>query len=489
MQLQFPFPQFTIGSRLTLFFESLSLVLVLVFIAFLLASHHLQALTRNILDGNVSSIRSAYKLEIALANLRGLKAYYMLGKDPVWLGEFDRHRGEFNRWYNQAFQSAGTAGERDLLSALSIDFDHHLALHHKIIGLLERGDRRQAAELLLNDSNNTFMAINDGCEKLVALNEGMIAKTEQAARRFLGLARVAGMAAIAAFIGLGLALAVAIGRSITDPIRQMERASDTVLQPDPAGSDAGPDEMARLQARFERMVAALRASQEKLIRSEKQAVLGQMAAGVSHELNNPVGIISGFAELLLAREDLSDKSRQYAQQIHGEAQRCRRLLQEMLDFARPLELDLQPRDLRELLAETLASFRGRHRGVRFAWARPKTPVVAAVDYFRMKQVLVNLLLNAVEALPNGRGAVRLSTDHEKGRVVIRIRDNGPGIGPEARAKLFTPFFTTKNRGMGLGLALSKNIVEKHRGELKVDSIPGCYAEFVIALPDLAEVAA
>ena len=241
-----------------------------------------------------------------------------------------------------------------------------------------------------------------------------------------------------------------------------------------------------LEQRVEQKSRELQAAQLQVIRSEKLASLGRMAAGVAHELNNPLTGMLTFAHLL-ARKAPPD-SQDYAdlQVIIGETNRCSRIIKDLLQFARESRPQRRPEDLNEILRQTLvilqpqASFHDIQVRLELAPDLPR-PVV---DAAQIKQVLVNILMNAAEAMPRGGTLTVTTAAAPPDRVVLAVADTGHGIPAEHLASIFDPFFTTKEpgKGTGLGLSVSLKLVESHGGAIEVSSEVGRGSVFRVLLP-------
>ena len=287
---------------------------------------------------------------------------------------------------------------------------------------------------------------------------------------------------------VGLSLAWRMGRPVRDLARGVRRVAEGDL--DAVVPVQTWDEMGELARGFNAMTSRLRKyveeaalAERRLARSEKLAAVGQLAAGIAHEIYNPLNVIGGFAEFLSAKTPADDPRRPALEDIGRETERCRRLVADLLGFARERPPRMKPTDLNALAAEAveLAGARARPGGVEVIF-RPdgNLPLIEA-DQDQITQVLMNLLLNACQALPKG-GEVELETRLEGDRAVLSVRDNGAGLAPEQMAKIFTPFFTTKQEGTGLGLALSYAFVERHGGELRAENDPRGGARFTMSLP-------
>ena len=231
----------------------------------------------------------------------------------------------------------------------------------------------------------------------------------------------------------------------------------------------------------------LASAQHRLVHTEKLASMGQLSAGVAHEINNPLGVVLLYSHILAKQLPEADNRREDLEVIVREATRCRNIVRGLLDFARQSRVTKAPADTGQLFEEVTRIMQPRLDGkpIRFVTeVEPGLPVML-VDATQIKQMLVNLLENGVDALDGG-GELRLSARRvEHGDALeIRVADNGCGIPAEHLPKLFTPFFTTKEagKGTGLGLAIAYGVVKMHCGDITADSKPGEGTTFRITLP-------
>ncbi len=232
-----------------------------------------------------------------------------------------------------------------------------------------------------------------------------------------------------------------------------------------------------------RDMSAQKEMERRLLESEKLAAVGMAVSRIIHEIKNPLIAIGGLVLSLLKKEESPDKRRKL-ELIFREVQRLEKLLSDISNFARPLKLERKKVDLASLCQEALEVYRPRfeEEGIAVNFIAPSERIEILVDESRLKEVLFNLLQNALEAMPEGgRVELEIHPDREKNRVYIRVRDTGPGIPEEVLKQLFTPFFTTKKRGTGLGLSISLKIIEAHGGRIYArNHAEG--AEFIIELP-------
>jgi signal transduction histidine kinase len=229
------------------------------------------------------------------------------------------------------------------------------------------------------------------------------------------------------------------------------------------------------------------ALQRELARSERLSSLGQMAAGLAHEIKNPLGSIQGVAEILGDDAPAGSKKRELFDILRKESKRLGGVVDDFLRFARPRPLALAPADAAAMLARAAAQMEieaGARRVTIERRVAPDLPRVEA-DAEQMHQVLLNLLLNAIEASADGArvviGAARGQRDGRR-TVEITVSDAGAGIPAESLPRVFDPFFTTRERGTGLGLSISHTIVRDHGGWIDIESAPGAGTTVKVALP-------
>jgi signal transduction histidine kinase len=238
---------------------------------------------------------------------------------------------------------------------------------------------------------------------------------------------------------------------------------------------------ATLEQRVEQRTQELQLAQEKLVRQEKLAMLGQLAGGVGHELRNPLGVISNSIYYLkLVQPDAAANIRKYHAMIESEVHTATRIVGDLLDYARTITAERKRYSVTDLVKQTLARFPLKP-GVELQLNLPEDLPRLHVDALHIQQVLGNLVVNACQAMPEG-GNLTISASHEINMVRIDVQDTGVGILPENMSRLFEPLFTTRITGIGLGLAVSRKLAEANGGQIEVVSQPGQGSTFTLYLP-------
>jgi signal transduction histidine kinase len=260
---------------------------------------------------------------------------------------------------------------------------------------------------------------------------------------------------------------------------------------------ASQDEIGALAQSFNHMASGLKerdealdVAQSQLIQSEKMAAFGQLGAGIAHEVKNPLAGILGCTQVALLDAEPNSMLEGNLQMIEKETSRCADIINNLMKFARQEKAKLEPTQVNSVVADAIAI-------INHQLQMHQVKVIQDLDQQldeiqgnsnQLQQVLMNLMINAQQAMEGDRGSVTVTTRQFDDAVEIRVRDDGPGIPAETLPKLFEPFFTTKatGKGTGLGLSVTYGIIQDHNGEITVESAVGNGTEFVIRLPKPGE---
>jgi two-component system, NtrC family, sensor kinase len=297
---------------------------------------------------------------------------------------------------------------------------------------------------------------------------------------------------------VGAAAALLMSRRLTKPIEQLAVAAERIGQGDldTRMHTKSSDEIGALATAFNSMAAGLQArahalahAQQALVRSEKMSAFGQLSAGIAHEVRNPLAGILGHAQLAMRRLGPENPAKLSLDLIVQETRRCSGIIDNLMRFARQEKPEFLPIDVNRAVDAGLliVGHQLSLQGIRIVRETDQELPPIEGDANQLQQVLVNLAINAQQAMAGQRGDLSVRTRASDGRVLIEVQDSGPGIPPELQSRIFEPFFTTKaaGQGTGLGLSVSYGIIESHGGRIEVRSSPGQGTTFLISLPAAA----
>ena len=290
-------------------------------------------------------------------------------------------------------------------------------------------------------------------------------------------------------------LSYLLSRSISGPIKKLVLASKEVASGnlDTKVEITTTDELGKLAYTFNKMALALRERDDKLkeftrskiMESERLALIGQLAANVAHELNNPLTGIITYSHLLLEQTKAEDPTKDFLQKIVNQADRCKEIIKGLLDFSRQKKPDITLCDVNSVLMDCISLVENQalfHNIQIQSGLNIDLPRVV-IDPSQIERVFMNMIINAAEAMEgNGHLTIATRLDQDKSIIEVEFTDTGSGIEKENLEKIFDPFFTTKDTGHGLGLAISYGIIKEHKGTILVESEVGQGATFIIRLP-------
>lgn len=304
--------------------------------------------------------------------------------------------------------------------------------------------------------------------------------------------------AVVVVLIVSLLAAVLLARGVSRPLTELAASARAIGQgrldgpiPDLTGGEMG--ELAgafkSMQSSLADRDARLQEAQDALMQSEKMSALGQLAAGITHEVKNPIAGITGFAQLCLKIAPEGSPLTTHLKLIERESKRAKEILDNLLRFSRMEKVEMLPLEPNTVVAESLKLV--AHQ-LQIQKVQVSTHYAEGLPHFmgnlsQLQQVIMNLTMNASQAMQPKGGRLQVSTSSDKdGRVIIEVKDEGRGIKPEDRSRLFTPFFSTKKKGegTGLGLSVSYGIIKQHQGEIRVWSQVGVGTIFYLYLPSV-----
>ncbi len=358
--------------------------------------------------------------------------------------------------------------------------------HEEVIPAVESGDSRRAAE----GRNECILELIDMDVECEHLGRAMEARYGRAVGRVLQI-RSAVILNMVILLMTGvvtaLIVAVVLSRSVMKPLRGLMEGTRAISAGDLDThiEMKRSDEFGELAESFNKMTADLRLHQQKLLQAEKMASLGRLAAGVAHEINNPIGVILGYTSVLMNDPRTPPSIRDELETIDQEARQCKRIVEDLLNLSRPSRVETKPVDAVSVVQTELelAAPEFTRKGCRVENRLGTDPTLVRGDVGRLRQVAKNIIQNALDAMDRGgtltvtasRAPSSETADAEDpsraGQVALMFRDSGHGMSEEEQTRAFDPFFSTKQNGTGLGLSICYSIVRALGGEIDIESEP------------------
>lgn len=405
-------------------------------------TRNLQKVSRAIMKENVSSLKAAEELELALLNQKGLVSSYFLDGNPSWLKTLEEKKKDFEIWFKNAQDVALSPEEKRILKDIISLYKTYDNQRNRAVRLYQAGNVVEAKKVLLTDMKNSIDSLYQKCEDLILANEALISKAEESSQRNVVIMTSLIWVTILITLCLGAFLGFFIARKIN----------------------------------------------EQLVRSAKMATLGQLSASIAHEIRNPLTSIK--MRLYSLGEELKSNpvTKDDMNVIDEEISRMEKTVKNFLDFARPPELNLQKCDINQIIEGTIGLLlpKANSQNIQIKKALKALASEIEIDKEQIRQVFLNVMLNAIEAMPSG-GTLEITTDKQtdkesKDILVIKVKDTGLGIPSDLKRKLFEPFFTTKSEGTGLGLFIASRIIQMHKGAIGLESQPGKGTTVIVRLP-------
>lgn len=481
-----------------------SVVLLLVGISGAWYVHRLQTRTSEILDLNVTSIRAAEELELQIREVRTEVNRFLLTTDPTHLDRALLLRSDVEKWLDAATRVATTEQEQRLVFELDRDisqfFQQLESLTRKEGTAIEAADVTTAREILTDDilaNSRQYLDLNEQeLEKSSQENQIM---TGRVALALLLLGTCGAIAGLVAGYGMARGLRQSIFQ-LSLPLRDVAGKLDDIVGPISVSADLGLEDLEtilqKVSDKVSTVIEQLHRSHREVMRADQLAATGQLAAGLAHELRNPLMSMKVLVQSARRGDRANRLTERDLQVLDEEITRLETLLQTFLDFARPAQLEKRPIELRAIINQTvsLLARRAQHQGVQIQTNFDAVSYTVEADPMQIRQLLLNLLLNALDAVSRN-GTIWIELQHvvdadsngsERGalRTELRVADNGKGLPPGDRERIFEPFFSTKETGLGLGLPICRRILESHGGEIVASDRDGGGTVFTVRLPRL-----
>jgi signal transduction histidine kinase len=491
-------------NKITVPMAAIGLVLLAVGVSGAWYVLRLQRLNSAILDQNVASIRAAEEMEIVVREMRHELDRFLFTHDRERLVRALEMEQNVMAWLEQTQHLAVSEREKTLVAETQRGLEEFFIQLRSLDTDRLSADVTATVERLINDLL-TKRVLANAREYLDWNEQELQSSNEQnktmAERLALALLLLGTCGAIAGLV-TGYGVALGVSRSIlqlTVPIRDVAGKLDDVVGPIEVAANPNVEQLEvvlrGVSAKVGAVVEQLHARHREVIRADQLAAVGQLAAGLAHELRNPLMSMKVLVQSASRRGQTAMLEARDLQVLDEEISRLENLLQAFLDFARPAKLEKKEIDLADVARQTREFLirRAARRSVSIHCQFP-APIVVEADAAQLKQVILNLLLNALDAVPNG-GSIWVEAHADQGklideasdgqntaRVCLRVADNGRGLPDFERNRIYEPFFSKKETGLGLGLAISQRIIHAHGGELIALDREGGGAVLEIWLP-------
>jgi signal transduction histidine kinase len=444
---------------------------------------------------SVASMSAARELEITTREVSVQCNRYLITRDERYLEKVPELKHRIDEALKNAKKASITPAEKELINQIDEGYVEFYAEYDKQLHSPFPLQDRYPKLIELTDNVLTKRILEPAHEYL-RLNEEMLKlageENQLLARRLTNSLLAVGLCGSAGGLLAGWLIAATVRRSIR---HTQERLRDAARQLDAAvpGSMAEPepsteDTLERVSVSVSAVVKRLRQTERDALRAEQLAWVGQMAAGIAHEIRNPLMAIKLLVQTAADRPDGPSLRPRDFQVLEEEIVRLEAIVSGFLDFARPPRPDPRPVDVVELASQVADGLRPRAdlQGVAIRIEQPLEPVIASLDPNQLRQVLLNLLFNALDAQPRG-GEVRIAAridrvNPKEPHLVMTVTDDGQGIPPSVGERIFEPFVSTKESGLGLGLSICRRIVEAHDGTLTAANRPAGGAVFTLRFP-------
>jgi signal transduction histidine kinase len=452
-------------------------------------TYRMEGLLSRLIDRNVAAFQAAEALQSALMMQKGFVSYFVEDSDRVWLKHLEEYRQMFRRRLAEALKLAETQTEKQTMVRLESEYAEYTAVKDGVIYHYLSGDR-EAGALLHKQAREHFSRVLQLCDEYKAFHARNIEKVREKSLSEAGRLRLIAGSAILCALFLAVLLSFVLVHQILGPVRRL------ALETDPESGNPGVDNEVKALSRsvrglleeFDFTQTELERSRGHLVQAEKMAALGKLSASMAHSIRNPLTSVKMRLFSLQRTLELTSLQKEDLQVISEEILHIDAIVENFLEFSRPPKLRMQNVSPSEIvnLATRLLSHRFELAGVKCAIERKEPLPPIQGDPERLKEVLVNILVNACEAMVQGGSIViqeeAVYENSTGGAAVVRISDDGPGIPESIGKRVFEPFFSTREEGTGLGLSIARRIILEHGGTLDLSSGDGGGASFIITLP-------
>lgn len=470
-------------------FSVLAVVGVAESIAVLWYSHQIDNMVETMVEKEFVFFEAAQEMELALSYQKGYLTYYFVDGDGKWLKSLGQYRQIFKQRLDRVVALQQDVKQKQTLDLITKKYQEYIQAKDIAIEKYKNETMEGTISALHERQRDVFFELLELCRAFSNEQGDNIRKTQIASSKRTQMLRMAAIFASMVFTVFSFFFLYILYIQILGPIRLLAIKTGNASKEDFKNEvDSLKHSLQGMMRDFDETSDELARSRKHLIQSERMAMVGELAAGVAHTIRNPFTSIKMRMFSLGRSLDLTHEQGEDMQVISNEIDRIDRIVENFLEFSRPPKLRLEKRYLREIINSVLTlleyRFKAYHVEVFFEFQAEFPKIFVDVD--RIKEALVNVILNGCEAMENGGRIIITETREQHAEMgaiaVIKITDNGPGIPESILDKVSTPFFTTKEDGSGLGLSIVARIAREHNGKFIVSSILGRGTTCTFQLP-------
>ena len=452
-----------------------------------ITTRNMQKTFLNTMRDNVSSLKAAEELELALLSQKGFLSNYFLDGDSVWLKKLEEKKANFLDWLNKASQAALTPAEKAIIDDINRLYKTYESERYRAKQLYESGNIQGAKNILLKDMWGAFEALYQKCEDYIRINESIIQKSEASLqRKVIGMMVLIAVPALA-IIGLVGSMFFLLTRRILASVEDIAVTTRNIN----LKSLSGRVDTANLETEMAYLAKSINMMLERLERSFEY--IKEFSSSIGHELKTPLAIIKGESEVALRKERQVEDYRKALSVNIEEANRMIRIVEDLVFLAK---LDYNPDNIKKEVFDFAAFFADiqnraqtlvKQKQIELTADIPEVSTTLEGNKLHLSRLFFNLIQNAVKFTPSG-GRINLTVHPEGGVVKVSISDTGLGISEEDIPRIFQRFFhkakseSESSDSIGLGLSIAKSIAKFHNGDIEVKSKPGEGATFTVILP-------
>jgi len=454
-----------------------------------ITTRNMQKTFLNTMRDNVSSLKAAEELELALLSQKGFLSNYFLDGDSVWLKKLEEKKANFEDWLNKASEAALTPPEKGIIEDIKLLYKTYESERYRAKQLYESGKVREAKNILLKDMWGAFDALYQKCEDYIRINESIIKKSEASLqKKVIGMMILITVPALV-IIGLVGSMFYWLTRRILVSVENIAITTRNIN----LKSLSGRVDTANLETEMAYLAKSINIMLERLERSFEY--IKEFSSSIGHELKTPLAIIKGESEIALRKERQVEDYRKALSVNIEEANRMIRIVEDLVFLAK---LDYNPDNIKKETFDFIPFFTDMQNRAQMLVTQkqidiiaviPEIPIILEGNKLHLSRLFFNLIQNAIKFTPSG-GKINLTARPEGNVLKVSISDTGLGISEEDLPRIFQRFFhkekpqAESSDSIGLGLSIAKSIAKFHNGDIEVKSNLGEGTTFTVILPIL-----